>query len=133
MKQHECHEGKDTVFDSLVLDEDKLLDIMEPILAERGNIIDYHTCDFFPERWFDLILVLTTNTEILYDRLQARGYSANKVNENMECEIMQVVADSARESYAQEIVHILPSNTIEDMENNLERLSVYLENWKQTH
>jgi adenylate kinase len=133
VKQHECHEGKDTVFDSLVLDEDKLLDIMEPILAERGNIIDYHTCDFFPERWFDLILVLTTNTEILYDRLQARGYSANKVNENMECEIMQVVADSARESYAQEIVHILPSNTIEDMENNLERLSVYLENWKQTH
>ena len=56
------------------------------------------------QRWFDLVLVLRADTNVLYDRLKKRGYSDKKVNENMECEIMQVVLDEARESYAEEIV-----------------------------
>jgi adenylate kinase len=129
VKLHECHEGKDEVFDTLILDEDKLLDVMEPIMSNRGNIVDYHTCDLFPERWFDLVLVLSADTSVLYDRLAARKYAQNKINENMECEIMQVVFDSARESYAEEIVHQLPSNTVEDMDNNLDRIGIWLDNW----
>jgi broad-specificity NMP kinase len=31
-------------------------------------------------------------SQTLYDRLEARGYAANKLQENMECEIMQVNA-----------------------------------------
>ena len=34
---------------------DELKDKME----ERGNIVDYHGCDFFLECWFDLVAVLT--------------------------------------------------------------------------
>lgn len=40
-----------------------------------------------------------TIEDVLYARLEGRGYSADKITENLECEIMQVVADSARESY----------------------------------
>jgi adenylate kinase len=102
---------------------------MEPLMSEGGKIVDYHSCDFFPERWFDLVLVLTSTTEVLYDRLQSRGYSQKKIDENMECEIMQIVAESAAESYQAEIVHCVPSNTIEDMENNCERLRLWYEAW----
>ena len=27
-------------------------------LSEGGTVVDFHSCDFFPERWFDLVLVL---------------------------------------------------------------------------
>lgn len=41
-------------------------------MAEGGKIVDYHGCDFFPERWFDIIFVLRTNNTTLYDRLSKR-------------------------------------------------------------
>ena len=41
-------------------------------MSERGNVVEYHGCDFFPERWFDLIIVLRTDNTILYDRLHHR-------------------------------------------------------------
>lgn len=43
---------------------------------------------------------------------------------------MQVVLETARESYAQEIVIELPSNTVEDMESNVDRVRQWLEAWK---
>lgn len=60
-------------------------------------------CDFFPERWFDLVVVLRCFNEVLYPRLEKRGYSEKKVQENVECEIMCVVAEDARESYREEV------------------------------
>lgn len=130
VKEHGCHEGMDTEFDTLILDEDKLCDVLEPILEKGGCIIDFHTPDFFPERWFELVLVLRTNTDVLYDRLTARGYSDKKRNENMECEIMQVVAEQTKESYRAEIIHELPSNSIDELDSNVDRIVQWLDNWK---
>lgn len=41
-------------------------------MASGGVIIDYHGCDFFPERWFDIVFVLRTDNTVLYDRLSER-------------------------------------------------------------
>jgi len=68
-------ESKDTEFDAYVLDEeseDKLMDAMEPFMAKGGVIVDFHSCEFFPERWFDLVLVLRTDNTLLFDRLTKR-------------------------------------------------------------
>jgi adenylate kinase len=129
IRDHECHEGMDEEFNSLIVDDDKLLDVMEELLTNGGCIVDYHSCDFFPERWFELVLVMTTKTELLYDRLIARGYDTKKVNENMECEIMKVVLDSAKESYAEEVVQELPSNSTEEMESNMARIEGWVDHW----
>jgi adenylate kinase len=138
VKQHKCHEGMDTEFDSYILDEDKLLDVMEKMVEDeeeadadeaRGLVVDFHSCDFFPQRWFDLVLVLRSNTTVLYDRLTERGYSDKKRNENMECEIMQVVLEEAQESYDKEIVHEVQSNTLEDLEANVDRVEQWMEQW----
>ena len=133
VKEYDCHDGEDEEFDSLIVDDDKLLDVMEDMLANGGCIVDYHSCDFFPERWFELVLVLTTDTNILYDRLQDRGYNEKKINENMECEIMQIVLESAKESYAAEIVQQLLSNTVDDMESNVGRLESWVSQWIQSN
>lgn len=57
----------------------------------------------------------------------------NKVQENVECEIMQVILDEARESYAIDIVQELRSDKYEDLEQNVERVQQWLENWKKEH
>ena len=51
----------------------------------------------------------------------------------MECEIMQVILEEARESYDQNIVHEVQSNTIEDMESKVERVSGWYKAWAESH
>lgn len=50
----------------------QLLDYLEPIMSEGGVVLEHHTVDFFPERWFDLVLVLRCDNTILFDRLTER-------------------------------------------------------------
>lgn len=130
VKQYKCYEGRDEDFDTYIVDEDKLVDVLEPMLEKGGNIIDYHSGEFFPERWFELILVLRTDTEQLFDRLSERGYNEKKRSENIECEIMQTVLEDIRENYDHNIVHELQSNTLEDLESNVTRIEQWLDNWK---
>ncbi|PNH07276.1 putative adenylate kinase isoenzyme 6 [Tetrabaena socialis] len=119
VREKALHSGWNQEFECFNLDEDKVCDALEDPLAEGGNVVDYHGCDFFPERWFDLVIVLQTNNTQLFDRLQKRGYSAKKVSENVECEIMMVVMEEAAESYRSEIVKPLPSDTTDDLERNV--------------
>ena len=53
------------------------------------------------------------------------------MSENIECEIMQVVAEEARECYRPEIVHICASDTLEDLEANAARVTLWLDAWKR--
>lgn len=138
IKEHKCYEGRDEQLDTNVLDEDKLLDLMEPMVDEAGEegigcVVDFHVCEIFPERWFDLVLVLRSRTEVLFDRLTKRDYSEKKRSENMDSEIMQVILDAARESYDVSIVHEVPSNTLEDMDSNVERVRQWSQQWIKDH
>lgn len=54
----------------------------------------------------------------------------NKIQENVECEIMQMIVEEARESYQPGIVQVLPSNTVEDMESNVDRTVAWLAAWR---
>ncbi len=51
----------------------QLLDSLEETVpAQGGYIIDWHIPDIFPRSWIDLVVVLRTDTKVLYDRLLAR-------------------------------------------------------------
>jgi adenylate kinase len=152
VQEHECYDGRDEALDTNILDEDKLIDIVTPLLNVNVDdnmngsgdnnqeevqkdqstlpvVADFHMCDVFPEHWFDLVLVLRCRTEVLYDRLTKRGYGARKREQNMEAEIMQVILEEAREAYNPAIVYEVPSNTIEDMDSNIERVKLWLDQW----
>ena len=49
----------------------------------------------------------------------------------MDSEIMQVLLDEARESYKEEIVVELKSESNEDVEGNLERVERWIEQWRR--
>ena len=134
IKENRCYDGRDEDLDTNFLDEDKLLDLMEALMdkaaeQKEGIVVDFHMPLIFPERWFDLVLVLRTKTDVLFDRLTSRGYNEKKRAENMEAEIMQVILEEAREGYASEIVHETRSDTIEDMENNVQRVELWCKQW----
>jgi broad-specificity NMP kinase len=60
------------------------------------------------------------------------GYMGCKLQNNMECEIFQVLLEDAYEFYNLDIVQALLSNTIEDMSNNVEILSGLIRAWATT-
>ena len=157
-------ERRDAEHDCLILDEDQVVanmlvrsqmrdrachqvcDALEEIVCHGGCLVDYHSCDFFPERshtcishsfshflvrWFDLILVLQTDNTLLYDRLAKRGYSEQKIQENVTCEIMHVLVEEARESYREECVQVLKSDSVEEMDTHVEHLCRWIE--QNTH
>ena len=50
-----------------------MVDELEPLVnAGGGLILDWHTCDAFPESWIDLVVVLRCNHTQLWERLEAR-------------------------------------------------------------
>ncbi|KAL6639114.1 hypothetical protein ACP70R_022844 [Stipagrostis hirtigluma subsp. patula] len=113
---------------SLIIEQ--VCDELEDMMEEGGILVDYHGCDFFPERWFDLVVVLQTDNSILHDRLTSRGYMGSKLTNNIECEIFQVLLEEARESYKEEIVMPLRSDNVEDISRNVGTLTEWINNWR---
>lgn len=128
-KEEELFEGYDEKRECQIIDEDRVVDELESKIGEGGNIVDYHGSEFFPERWFDAVFVLRTDNTILYERLESRGYAKDKIEENVQCEIFQTLLEEAKDSYEDNIVHELPSNSPDDMEKNLEQLLLWISSW----
>ncbi|CAK8677869.1 adenylate kinase isoenzyme 6-like isoform X2 [Clavelina lepadiformis] len=128
-KENDLFCGFDDKLECPILDDDQIIDELESEMSEGGVIIDYHSCDFFPERWFDIVFVLRTDNSILYDRLAQRRYNEAKMKNNIECEIFQTILDEARESYKTEIVHELQSDTPNDMEQNVDKIVTWCNQW----
>ncbi|KJA29275.1 hypothetical protein HYPSUDRAFT_32674 [Hypholoma sublateritium FD-334 SS-4] len=129
VKERELYEKYDEEWQTYTVDEDRLLDDLEPLVAEGGLILDWHTCEAFPERWADLVVVLRCDHTKLWERLEARGYPLKKIQENNEAEIMQVVLEEARSSYAPEIVVELESENMENLESNVTRIGGWITTW----
>jgi adenylate kinase len=114
----------DDELDTAILNEDAYLDALDEIEADRGTrgglVVDYHSSEMFPERLFDLVVVLRTRNDVLFDRLSAREYSERKIRENIDAEILRVCIDEALESYDESIVHELPSNTVDEMDEAID-------------
>jgi hypothetical protein len=75
VKAKGLHTGVDATFGAYMIDEsneDKIVDELESVMAEGCVLLEHHSVDFFPERWFDLVLVLRTDNTVLFDRLTKR-------------------------------------------------------------
>lgn len=98
-------------------------------MANGGNIVEYHCCELFPERWFQAVYVVQCNNTILYDRLEKRGYNPTKLKHNIECEIFQESLNEATESYAEDIVHILSGETDADLQESIQTVTEFVEKY----
>lgn len=132
-RDNECIEGYDNERDSSIVNEDKLLDLLEPLSEEGGLVLDWHCCEIFPERWIDLVVVVRCNNTLLYERLEKRGYSQSKITENVQCEIMQVLLTEAQDSYDNNIIVELQSEDLDSLDDNVSRLSQWYKSWLENN
>ncbi|KIW98471.1 uncharacterized protein Z519_00132 [Cladophialophora bantiana CBS 173.52] len=141
VKSRSCHSGFDEELQTLIVDDDKLMDEVEKDISdgegEGGWLIDWHSTAGFAVRWVDLVVVLRCEqTNVLYDRLVARGYRDTKVQENMDAEIFGVVSEEAKEGWGEEEegrVVELKSVEADDIEENAERILQWVKNWIKDH
>lgn len=90
VKEKGLHTAYDEGWQSYEVDEDRLVDEIEPLTGgtapeagegveegeegegRGGLILDWHTCDVWPERWVDLVVVLRCDHSVLWERLEKR-------------------------------------------------------------
>ena len=82
----------------------QVIDELEDKMGQGGNIVDYHGCEFFPERWFDIVFVLRTDNTILYNRLENRGYKSKKLDDNIQCEIFQTILEEVDDKTLEQLI-----------------------------
>merc|ERR1740123_2659882 len=131
IKTKKFYEGKDEERDCLIVDEDALMDYVEQTFIDNpngsvGNVFDSHLCACFDAKWFDLVVVLRCDNTTLFDRLSERKYSKEKVSENVEAEIMQIILDEAVQTFGKQIVIELNNNNNEQMEQNIDDLKKWI-------
>ncbi|KAF2606129.1 hypothetical protein F2Q68_00046238 [Brassica cretica] len=103
VKEKNLHDGWDDQFECHVINKDLVCDELEDIMEGGCNIVDYHGCE--------------------------RGYSGTKLSNNIECEIFQVMLEEASDSYKEEAVTAMQSDTIEDISDNVASLTEWIESW----
>ncbi len=78
------------------VDEKKLAKVLEKIIKKEDNlVIDSHLAHYINPKCVDLCIVTTCNLRTLNQRLKKRRYSKEKIENNMECEIMEVCKTDA--------------------------------------
>lgn len=112
-----------------------------------GKIVDYMHANFWPDTFLiDLVVTMHTDNTVLYDRYTERGYSQRKIEENIDCEIMNVIGSENREYYEgldedgdrttadEELTTTLVelrSDAEEDVKANVETLVKWIEKWQK--
>jgi len=71
----------------------------QQIQQKKGLVIDSHITHHLPKKEVDLCIILTcSNLKILKNRLAKRHYSKQKIQENLEAEIMQICFHEAQDN-----------------------------------
>jgi adenylate kinase len=92
-------EGFDKKRDTKIIDTGKLNKALIKIIKERkkGVVIDSHLSHYLPKKYVDLCIITKCNLKELQKRLVKRGYSKEKVRENMDAEIFDTCKVEAME------------------------------------
>lgn len=89
--------GVDESRGSFLVDEDRLVKRLTELLSESKSdvVVDSHYGEIIPDELVKIIFVLRLNPVVLYERLVSRGWSREKVRENVEAEILGVCTYNA--------------------------------------
>ncbi|MBW3003394.1 adenylate kinase family protein [Candidatus Woesearchaeota archaeon] len=94
-------EAFDKERDCVVVDEKKLSQVLVDLIkkSNKSLIIDSHMSYFIPKNYVDLCIVTKCeDLKVLEARLKKRGYSKNKIKENIEAEIFNVCLEEAKQA-----------------------------------
>ncbi|QDA32379.1 kinase [Thermococcus indicus] len=110
------------VGDELEIDVDELAEAMLREFHGRDVVIDGHLSHFVPA---DVVIVLRADPRLVAERLMERGYSREKLAENVEAELVDVILVEALEEN-ENVLEIdttgkTPGEVVEEISELLER------------
>lgn len=121
---------RDEERDCTIYDEQMLDDAIDEIInshPEGGVIFDFHCSDIVPIEQVDYVIVLQCTSDILWKRLESRGYAEAKIRENTEAEIFRTILDEVIEDFPESMIKTFQSETLTDLENALDQLQDLIE------
>jgi adenylate kinase len=97
----------DTKRNTKIIDERKLAKRLEKeIIANGGKVVaSGHYAEILNPRLVERVIVLRTHPDELRRRLSQRGWSPEKIQENLEAEILGVCSSNVLRRYGKERVH----------------------------
>ena len=97
--KNKLKERKDQKRDTYIVDEKKLAKALMEIIKEKKDlVIDSHMAHCLEKKYVDFCIVTKCELKRLKQRLEKRGYSPEKVRENMDAEIFDVCLMEAVEA-----------------------------------
>ncbi|MFX1369273.1 MAG: adenylate kinase family protein, partial [Promethearchaeota archaeon] len=104
--ENDCLSAMDKARDTGVIDEDCLVSAVEELIEyEKGQIIiEGHYIDLVPFSAVETVIILRTHPDTLKGRLIEREWSPDKIQENVESEVIGVCQLDAIDSFGEEVV-----------------------------
>lgn len=97
-EEHGLDEEWDAARMCFVVDADRLTDVLEGyVRADDSVIVEGHLSHELSPEFVERCVVMKCDLATLKQRLEARGYSEQKVRENLDCEIFDVCFSEAVE------------------------------------
>ncbi|KAF8817905.1 TAF9 Rna polymerase II, TATA box binding protein (TBP)-associated factor isoform 2 family protein [Cardiosporidium cionae] len=127
IEENKLYREWDDEMNCSIFDVDLVTDYLEDFLMTGNVIVDFHGCDFLDPLLFDAVFILRTENGILYKRLEQRSYSADKIQQNIECEIFQVILDEAFETFPDDKIFEFQNDTIEQLQENISTIKHHVE------
>ncbi|MGM5484653.1 MAG: adenylate kinase family protein [Nanobdellota archaeon] len=126
-RKHDLFERYDRERDTYEVDTEKLAKILKEEIAKSEDtiLIEGHLAHYLPEEMSPACIVCRTELKQLKERLTKRGYSQEKVRENLDSEIFETILTEAREN-GHKIIEIdttgKPEETLEKAKERLKAL-----------
>jgi len=98
IKKYKLEEEFDEQRKCCIVDENKLSNVLKHLIKKEKNlIIDSHLSHYLPKKYVDICVVTNCDIKILKKRLEKRGYSKEKIRENLDAEIFDVCYVEAKD------------------------------------
>ncbi|MHA2223354.1 MAG: adenylate kinase family protein [Candidatus Thorarchaeota archaeon] len=101
-----CISAQDKARNTGIINEDCLVDALANLTDDKKKrlVIEGHYIDLVPNSSVQWVFVLRTHPQNLKDRLVTRDYSVDKVNENVEAEVLGVCQLDALDAFGEKKV-----------------------------
>lgn len=98
VKKNKLIIGYDKKRKTNVVNEKKLSKVLIHLIKKNNNlVIDGHLSHYLPSKYVDLCIVTKCDLKILEKRLEKRSYSKEKIRENLDAEIFEIILNEAIE------------------------------------
>ena len=100
VKKYKLSECYDKERDSEIVDVKKLNKVLIKLIndSKKKLVIDGHLSHYLPKKYVEKCYIIKCELKELKKRLKKRGYSENKIRENLDAEIFDVCLVEAKEN-----------------------------------